>query len=80
MALRKREGKPLPETPDMKAWREEFNEMTIEQHDKVLKNLGLDEDDIEEFNENFKGKKPLLGTEMEQGDLEEAPQKAKRRK
>lgn len=55
MALRKREGKPLPETSDVKVWREEFNE-------------------------NFKGKKPLLGTETEQGDLEEEPQKAKRRK
>jgi hypothetical protein len=58
MITRKREGHPLPDTEDMKIWREEFNQMTLEDHDKILKNLGLDEEDIKEFNESVKsGKK-----------------------
>ena len=59
LGRKKAEGKPLPETADMKAWREGFKEMTIEDHDKVLKNLGLDEEDIEEFNEAEKGGRKL---------------------
>ena len=59
MLTRKKEGKPLPETADMKTWREEFNEMKLEDHDKILKNLGLDEEDIEEFNEAEKSGKKL---------------------
>jgi hypothetical protein len=50
---RKKEGKPLPETEAMKIWREEFEGMSIEEHDNKLKQLGLDDDDIEEFNEDF---------------------------
>lgn len=59
LGRKKKEGQPLPETADMKIWREEFNEMTIEDHDKVLKNLGLDDEDIAEFNEAEKGGKKL---------------------
>ncbi|MEM4326801.1 MAG: hypothetical protein QXZ13_01365 [Candidatus Diapherotrites archaeon] len=65
MLGRKRgEGRPLPDTEDMKIWREEFNQMSLEDHDRILKNLGLDEEDIKEFNEAAKkGKKAedLLG-------------------
>ena len=57
MLKRKKEGRPLPDTPDMKMWREEFNPMTPEDHGLVLKNLGLDEEDIEEFNHEFRGGK-----------------------
>ena len=58
MVLRRREGKPLPETVDMKMWREEFKELKLEDHDKMLKKLGLDEEDIAEFNEaETKGRK-----------------------
>lgn len=53
MVRKKKEGKPLPETADMKIWKEEFDKMSLEEHDKVLKNLGLDKEDIEEFNEDF---------------------------
>ena len=83
LGRKKKEGKPLPVTADMKIWREEFNEMSLEQHDKVLKSLGLDDEDIEEFNENFNGKKPLLGSEeseTEQPALEEGQPKEKKKK
>lgn len=53
MARKKKDGKPLPDTQDMKIWREEFEQMTPEEHHNVLKNLGLDEEDIEEFDEDF---------------------------
>ena len=76
MPGRKRsEGGPLPETADMKMWREEFGEMKLEDHNRVLKNLGLDEDDIEEFNAVEKGGKKLEdllgvgeGTQVEQAE------------
>ena len=58
MIKKKKEGHPLPNTPDMKAWREEFDELTIEDHDKKLKALGLDDEDIEEFNEDFTEEDP----------------------
>ena len=53
MAKRK-EGRPLPETSQMKLWREEFEKMSLEEHGKKLKQLGLDEEEIKEFNEEFK--------------------------
>ncbi len=56
MAKRK-EGKPLPETPQMKLWKKEFEKISIGGHDKKLKELGLDEEEIEEFNEEFKQSK-----------------------
>ena len=78
MQSRKKEGKPLRDTADMKMWREEFSEMGVEQHDKILKNLGLDEEDIEEFNENFNGKKSVeqtLGLGAESDATEEFKEK-----
>ena len=59
MVLRKKEGRPLPETADMKIWKEEFSQMSLEDHDRVLKNLGLDDEDIAEFNEAEKSGKKL---------------------
>jgi len=58
MVIKKKEGKPLPMTEDMKIWQEEFNKLTIEENDKILKTLGLDDEDIEDFNEGFEEKKP----------------------
>jgi len=58
MVIKKKEGKPLPVTEDMKIWREEFDKLTLEDHDKILKGLGLDEDDIKDFNEDFEEEKP----------------------
>ncbi|MDD3083511.1 MAG: hypothetical protein PHP82_00625 [Candidatus ainarchaeum sp.] len=45
------EGKKLPDTPDMKAWREEFEAMSKEEHLAKLKALGLDDDELAEFEE-----------------------------
>ena len=42
----------------MKAWREEFSKLSPDEHGEKLRSLGLDEEDIEEFNETLKqGKK-----------------------
>jgi hypothetical protein len=55
MRGKKKDGRPLPETPDMKIWREEFDEMGLEEHHNKLKALGLSDEDIKEFDEDFKG-------------------------
>jgi len=52
MAMRsakKKEGRPLPPKPEDKAWLEEFNEMTEEDHRLKLKQLGLDDEDLDGF-------------------------------
>jgi len=49
------EGAKMKETADMVAWRQEFEEMDIEAHKARLKSLGLDEDDIAEFEEMEEG-------------------------
>ena len=78
LGRKKTEGRPLKETADMKIWREEFNQMKPEDHDRVLKNLGLDDEDVEEFKEAVSGKKKLediLGVQEGEGtELEEAPE------
>jgi len=48
---RKKEGCPLPETAEMKAWREEYEDMSIEEHKAKLKGLGLGDEDFGEFKE-----------------------------
>jgi hypothetical protein len=54
MVLKKRkEGKPLKEKPEDKIWREEFEKMSLEEHNQKLRELGLDDEDIEEFDESF---------------------------
>ena len=45
----------MPDTPDMKIWREEFDAMSLEEHHNKLKALGLGEEDLKEFDEDFKG-------------------------
>lgn len=70
LGRKKAEGRPLPETADMKMWREEFKQMSLEDHDKVLKNLGLDDEDIAEFNEaETSGKKleDVFGLQQDDG-------------
>ena len=49
----KKEGRPLKENAEMKLWKKDFDQMTIEEHDTKLHQLGLDDEDIEEFNEVF---------------------------
>ena len=52
-SAKKKESRPVREKPEDKIWREEFEQLTIDDHDGKLKSLGLDEEDIEEFNEKF---------------------------
>ena len=58
MRAKKKEGRPLPETTDMKIWREEFDQMSLDDHHSKLKALGLGEDDIREFDEELKETMP----------------------
>ncbi|MCR4334979.1 MAG: hypothetical protein NUV57_00390 [archaeon] len=81
MIRKKKEGKPLPETQDMKIWREEFDQMSIEEHDRILKNLGLDDEDIDDFNEtvtHHKSAEDLLGIDKNEQEPEEKPVKKKK--
>ncbi|MBI2598010.1 MAG: hypothetical protein HYW50_02340 [Candidatus Diapherotrites archaeon] len=57
MKLRRREGHPLEDTEDMKEWRREFEKMSLIDHEKKLKSLGLDEEDIEEFKREIDAKR-----------------------
>lgn len=72
------EGARLPETPDMKAWREEFEELREEDHLKKLAELGLDEEELEEFKKMEKG--VPLEDELLSEESEEAPKKGKKNK
>ncbi len=49
--IRVREGRPLPETEEMKAWRKQYMEMSFEEHAAKLRELGLSEEEIAEFKE-----------------------------
>jgi hypothetical protein len=49
------EGAKLPESAEMKAWREEFEGLKTEDHIKKLAALGLDEEELEEFKEMESG-------------------------
>lgn len=55
MRGKKKEGRPLPDTQDMKLWRREFEEMSLDEHHNKLKSLGLSDEDLREFDEDFKG-------------------------
>ena len=59
MATRKlkkpEDGKKMPESADMVAWKKEFDEMKTDDHLAKLKALGLDDDEIEEFKEMEEG-------------------------
>ncbi|MBU0662479.1 MAG: hypothetical protein ABH854_01625 [Candidatus Diapherotrites archaeon] len=77
-SAKKKEGKPLPPKPEDKVWLEEFNEMTEEDHRLKLKQLGLDDEDLEEFGEQFNGGDAGNGKgECGAGDADNAPKGAK---
>ena len=48
----------MPDTQDMKLWREEFEEMSLDEHHTKLKALGLSDEDLKEFDEDLKGALP----------------------
>jgi len=45
------EGVHLPETPDMAAWKKEFEHLKEKDHIEKLASLGLSEEELEEFKE-----------------------------
>jgi hypothetical protein len=68
------EGAKLKETPDMVAWRKEFEQMKEADHLAKMKELGLDDEDLEEFKEMRSGKsleEELIGN----APVEEKPKK-----
>ncbi|MEM0359756.1 MAG: hypothetical protein QXK06_00280 [Candidatus Diapherotrites archaeon] len=44
-------GRPLPDTPEMKLWRKEYEQMSLEEHRAKLAELGLGEEEFAEFKE-----------------------------
>jgi hypothetical protein len=60
------------EKAEDKVWKEEFDSMKVEDHEKILHQLGLDEEDIQEWEEmaGFKEPKPEH-LELVEGDEEE---------
>lgn len=53
------EGAKMKETADMVMWRKEFEKMKIDDHKSKLKELGLDDDDLAEFDALEKGETTL---------------------
>jgi hypothetical protein len=75
------EGEKMPLTADMIAWKKEFDEMDLDAHKAKLKALGLDDDELAEFEEMEEGA-PLEDEIMHEGPLgkEEEPAKKKAKK
>lgn len=69
--IKKKEGRPLPETADMKAWTEEYEQMSEEEHKAKLRELGLDDNEIQEALEVHSKEGEEL-TEEEAAELEAA--------
>ncbi|MFH1588635.1 MAG: hypothetical protein ABIA76_04845 [Candidatus Diapherotrites archaeon] len=55
---KRKEGRPLSEKPEDKIWKEEFKKMTLDDHKQKLRELGLEEEDLEEFDKAFDEEKP----------------------
>jgi len=73
------DGAKMKETADMVAWKKEFEKMKTDDHKAKLKELGLDDEDLEEFEALEKGEITLdqgMGAEEETKEqLKEAPKK-----
>jgi hypothetical protein len=72
------EGAKLKETADMIAWKKEFSKLKTEDHLSKLKELGLDDEDLDEFKALEKGEKTLedeLGPPSEEEPAIQAPKK-----
>lgn len=70
----------MKETADMVAWKKEFQKMKTEDHLDKLKELGLDDDDLEEFKAIEKGEKSLEDEFGSNGEEAEAPAPKKKLK
>jgi hypothetical protein len=64
------DGAKMKETADMLMWRKEFEKMKIDDHKSKLKELGLDDEDLAEFDALEKGETTL---DAELGGEEVAP-------
>jgi len=64
------EGAKMKETADMVAWKKEFEKMKTDDHKAKLKELGLDDEDLEEFEAMEKGE---LSLEDEISGVEKGP-------
>ena len=73
------EGAKMPLTADMIAWKKEFDELDLDAHKKRLKSLGLDEEDIAEFEEMEEGA-PNEDEIMHEGPLEKKSTKPVKKK
>ncbi|MFA6268209.1 MAG: hypothetical protein WCW13_06225 [archaeon] len=70
------EGAKMKETADMVAWKKEFSKMKTEDHLSKLKELGLDDEDLNEFKALEKGEKTLEDElAPPQEEVAEAPKK-----
>jgi len=49
------EGEHLPETADFVQWKKEFEKMTVEEHANKLAELGLDDEDIDDWKADLYG-------------------------
>ena len=74
------EGAKMKETADMVAWKKEFSKMKTEDHLSKLKELGLDDEDLDEFKALEKGEKTLedeLGPPVDEVEAKPAKKKLK---
>lgn len=65
------EGEKLPETPDFQAWKKEFESMSKDEHKQKLLELGLDDEEIEEWEEMEEDDIPLEEEILEEGPIKE---------
>ena len=72
------EGAKMKETADMVAWKKEFSKLKTEDHLSKLKELGLDDEDLEEFKELKSGKK-TIEDEILGNEPAEAPEISKKK-
>lgn len=75
------EGAKMKETADMVAWKKEFSKMKTEDHLSKLKELGLDDEDLDEFKALEKGEKTLedeLGPPVEDNEAQAPKKKVKK--
>lgn len=71
------EGAKMKETADMVMWRKEFEKMKVEDHKSKLKELGLDDDDLAEFDALEKGE-TTLDAELGGEEVKEVPKEVKK--
>lgn len=74
------DGARLKETADMVAWKKDFEKMKTADHLQKLSELGLDDEDLEEFKELKSGKKSLEDEMLGDGPKEEVEQPKKKKK